>query len=113
MKPVRLLLVAALLVAAGTAAAGGSHHHNHHRHHHGHAGIGFYIGAPWRPWIAPAPLYYPYYPPQRVIVVPAQPPVYIEQPSADRYWYYCQEAGAYYPQVEECPGAWIPVPPRP
>ena len=26
------------------------------------------------------------------------------------YWYYCPSAGAYYPYVDSCPEAWVPVP---
>jgi len=29
---------------------------------------------------------------------------------APAYWYYCPTAGAYYPNVQSCPEAWVPVP---
>jgi len=76
---------------------------------------GFY-GPAW-----PAP-FYPYAYPQ-VITVPATPPVYIQQPpvilpsppavvTRSNYWHYCEQPAGYYPQVKNCPGGWILVPPR-
>lgn len=64
---------------------------NHHFDRRFHGGV--IIGAPlyWPP-------VYPYY----------DPPAY-EAP-APSYWYYCQSAGAYYPTVQSCPEAWVPVP---
>ena len=35
-------------------------------------------------------------------------PTYSEP--APSYWYYCQSAGAYYPDVLSCPEPWVPVP---
>ncbi|HSQ05489.1 MAG TPA: hypothetical protein VLN59_15725 [Burkholderiales bacterium] len=43
---------------------------------------------------------YPYYYPPVV----AMPPQYIEQ--ADDYHYYCPQLGAYFPDVQQCPGPW-------
>jgi len=59
----------------------------------------WWITAPYPYWDYPAWAYVP--PP-----VPAEPPVYIQQPA---YWYYCQSASAYYPTVQTCPEAWIVV----
>jgi hypothetical protein len=28
-------------------------------------------------------------------------------------WFYCPEAGAYYPYVQQCPGGWQQVAPQP
>jgi hypothetical protein len=80
-------------------------------------GVGVVVGAPfWMPWYYPPP----YYPP--VIIERQAPPVYIEQsPPVERetqtgyggYWYYCQSPSGYYPEIRECPSAWIKVPPRP
>jgi hypothetical protein len=42
----------------------------------------------------------------------AQPPVVSEQEQRS-YWYYCQDAQAYYPYVQSCPGGWTPVIPTP
>ena len=91
-------------------------------------GIGFGVPFYSYPYYAPY-AYYPYYPryyPAPYVV--ERPPVYIErQPAApapapapqsqapavqqpqalaNNYWYYCQEAGAYYPHVQECAGGW-------
>jgi hypothetical protein len=67
------------------------------------ARIGVFVGVP----LVAAPLFYPaprvYYP----------PPVYIEQPPAQPYWYFCPEANAYYPYVQQCPGGWQQVLPQP
>ena len=60
--------------------------------------------GPWGPW-----WWYPPPAPQ-VIVQPA--PVFVQQPAAESFWYYCQSAGAYYPTAPSCPEAWIKVPPR-
>ena len=62
-----------------------------------------------------------YYEPAPVVVVPAEPQVYIEQgdvvaeqePDGGQYWYYCRNAKNYYPYVKECPGGWQKVPPQP
>jgi hypothetical protein len=83
---------------------------------HSRIGVGVVIGAPfWYPWFSA-----PYYPP--VIIERQAPPVYIEQaPAMERapqtgysgYWYYCQSPSGYYPEIRECPGSWVKVPPRP
>jgi len=67
------------------------------------------------------PPYYPYpYPAYAlpIVVAPAAPLVYIErQPEAPPlepgWWYYCHEAQAYYPHVQQCPGPWQQVAPLP
>ncbi|OGA43930.1 MAG: hypothetical protein A3G24_24095 [Betaproteobacteria bacterium RIFCSPLOWO2_12_FULL_62_13] len=86
----------------------------HHRHRRAHLGI--FIGAPlafgpW--WYAP-----PSYP--ATVVVPASPPVYIEQgqaapaaQDAQAYWYYCPDSKSYYPYVDRCAGPWQRVAPQP
>lgn len=116
MKPASALLTLLLAAACvGNALADDRRHDRYrHRHSHNHGHFGIYIGAPLTPWFAPPPVYH--YPP-RIVVVPAEPPpVYIEQyapqPPA-QYWYYCREAGAYYPQVGECRGPWQRVLPTP
>lgn len=78
-------------------------------------GVGWW-GWPgwWGPgwWDAP----YPYYAAPSAVVQPA-PTEYIQQapapPAQGYYWYYCQNAGAYYPYVKECPGGWMQVVPQP
>jgi hypothetical protein len=110
-------LLAALMLAAtasGTASA-----HGGHRHHRSHLNFGFHFGAP--AYWYPAPWYYyppAYYPP--VAAVPAEPTRYIERGDAysppeqqPGYWYYCQEAKAYYPYVKQCAGGWQRVNPAP
>ena len=54
---------------------------------------GAFIGAPFY-W--PYAYGYPY----------ADTPGYTYQ----SYWYYCPSYGAYYPSVQTCPDAWVPVP---
>ena len=117
-------------------------HHGRHGHHGGHGGhgghewhggvrFGVYVGAPalWSLYPPPyyAPSYYvpPYYAPTvvypPVVVNPA--PVYIQRQeaapspapasSAGDWWYYCAESKSYYPYVQQCPGGWQRVSPRP
>ena len=96
----------------------GSHWHHGSFHSGGwrwHGGTRVFIGRPgwWGPgwWGAP----YPYYVAPPVVVQPP-PTAYIQQepaPSTETYWYYCQDAGAYYPYVKECPGGWTQVVPQP
>jgi len=116
--------LAALLAAGpGAAWAGGRHHgHGHGHHHSGRYWVG--IGVPY-PYYYPSPVYvgpryyapYPVvYPPYAVYpprVVVQEPPVYIERGSeAQGSWYYCESAGAYYPDVETCDEPWVRVPAR-
>jgi hypothetical protein len=89
---------------------GGSHSGGHRGGHHFSRGasIGLFAGPVF---LAPYH-YYPYYP-----AVTNPPPVYVEKGSdgpvlSPEYWYYCSSAGAYYPDVQDCPGGWQPVPPR-
>ncbi len=136
---VALVALGILLAAAAPSEARGRGGHGHgfsggHRgghfqgHHdrggHGRVFIGvgpsFYGWPYWDPYWDPY-WYYPpgyVYPPSPVFVEP--PAVYIQQqppaPSppagTQSYWYYCASAKAYYPSVQHCPEAWIPVPPR-
>ncbi|SNS86599.1 hypothetical protein SAMN06265795_10826 [Noviherbaspirillum humi] len=99
-----------------------------HGHRHG-ARVGVYVGPAYGWGWYPRP-YYPYayvYPP--VAVLPATPPVYVEQaqtaPGAagdvssappgmqPGYWYYCGSPDGYYPYVKECSGGWRAVTPAP
>ena len=57
------------------------------------------------PFAAAAPVYLP----QPVIAPPAvvvPAPVYAQQ---QNYWYYCAQAGGYYPYVRSCPAGWLRV----
>ncbi|RFC32400.1 MAG: hypothetical protein DID92_2727745393 [Candidatus Nitrotoga sp. SPKER] len=84
-----------------------------------------YYGAPYYGssyYYSPAPAYYP-------LVQPA-PVTYIErsdeqqiatqeastdlsQDVQESWWYYCVDAKAYYPYVNQCPGGWLRVAPQP
>jgi hypothetical protein len=100
----------------GYGGGGGYHGGGGGYHGGGYGGTGVYIGSGlgwWGPgwWNAP----YPYYaaPP---VVVQSGPTEYIQQAPAappQAYWYYCQNARAYYPYVKECPGGWMQVVPQP
>lgn len=91
----------------GSAAARGHiHHPGAHRHFSRGARIGLFVGVP----LVAAPFFYA---PPRVYYTPPAPPVYIQQPSAQPYWYFCPEANAYYPHVQQCPGGWQQVLPQP
>lgn len=93
------------------------------RHPRSSVQFGFQFGPPWGyPYpVYPAPLYWPPAYPGVIVTSPPPPPVYIErtpvQPDVpvleSGYWYYCQEAQAYYPQVRQCPGNWQKVSPQP
>jgi hypothetical protein len=115
----------------GAALAGGGGHGHGHGHGGGSKysfsfGFGPWWGGPW--WYGPQ-YYYPYaygyaYPyPYAVYPAPVyapapvaqEPPVYIERdaaPAASGWWYYCESAGAYYPDVASCDEPWVKVPPR-
>ena len=76
-------------------------------------GIGWW-GWPgwWGPGWGGAP--YPYYYPAPAVVAESAPSAYIQQapaPPQQTYWYYCQNARAYYPYVQQCPGGWMQVVP--
>lgn len=120
------------VLAAGNAWADRPDHRNHRDHRGARDGVSFSlsIGTPW-----PAPPYpyrmyhrYPYGWPHVVVpavvpvapVVVSSPRIYIEQPAVRSavpvlepgYWYYCKEAGAYYPYVQTCSGDWVKVAPQ-
>ena len=63
-------------------------------------------------WVAPPPyITRPVF--TRASSSPLQPSgISSIRPDAGNYWYYWQQAGAYYPQVQQCPVGWIRVPPR-
>lgn len=91
-------------------------------HPHGSVEFGIFVGGPWiYPPYYPYPPYWPrvYMPPVAPVVVVPAPLVYIEQQTASvpvlepGYWYYCNEAKAYYPYVKDCPGSWQKVAPQP
>ena len=84
----------------------------------------------WRPVLIGPPYWSPYYAPpvvvepspQPVVVQPAPPPVVVQPPAPqvyvqpdDRaaYFYYCDSAKTYYPNVKDCPQGWTRVAPQP
>ena len=86
----------------------------------------FGFGAPYYPyWYYPPRVYYPYsypYYATPVVVAPAAPTTYVEQPpppaqhaspAPSHYWHYCAESNAYYPYVQQCAGGWQQVSPTP
>jgi hypothetical protein len=128
-----LVLILLVTLASGSVLARGGHSGGGHsgggHFSGGHSGGGHFgghrfIGPPVRYGVivgAPAFFFYPppppyYYPP---LAATSSAPVYIEQDDAqsaseqaDGYWYYCAEAQAYYPYVNECPQGWQPVVPQ-
>jgi hypothetical protein len=117
-----LVIVALLIATVAPTEAGGRHHR--------HGGTRVFVGLGFGPAWYGYP-YYPYYPywyyPPPVYAYPApvvvqQPTVYVEQapvpptnsapPTPQQYWYYCESAGTYYPNVQNCVEPWVKVPAR-
>lgn len=83
--------------------------------------VGVTIGGPWG-WPYSYP--YPVYTAPQVVVVPQTVPVpYVEQPTPppaqpaapaaqQTLWFYCTNPAGYYPYVQNCTQAWIPVRPQ-
>jgi hypothetical protein len=67
------------------------HHFDHRFDHRFHGGV------------IVAPFFWPYY-------SYAPDPGYTYEAPAPSYWYYCPSYGSYYPTVQSCPEAWVPVP---
>jgi len=106
--------VAVACLGSGSALADRWHGHRHD----GRVRVGVYVGPGY--WYPPPYYYRPYYYPAVVqpVVVAPPPTMYIErepvaQNDDDSYWYYCTDAGAYYPYVKQCPGGWQRVVPQP
>jgi len=77
------------------------------------------VVAPHHAFVRPrvlvgAPFYWPAYSYPYPAYAYVPPPVYVPSyaPPEPTYWYYCQEAGAYYPYVQECPSGWLTVVPQ-
>jgi hypothetical protein len=96
--------------------------------HGGHGGFELSIGVPFYASPYYASPYYPYpygYYPPPVVVMPAQPQVYIQQdnqpsapqqsqaPQTSNYWFHCDKPEGYYPYIKECPAGWQKVAPTP
>ncbi|HWI14904.1 MAG TPA: hypothetical protein VNT02_11665 [Burkholderiales bacterium] len=92
---------------SGASRSGGWHSGGHfrggrsHFHSYGRVG-GFFVAAPF---IGSSYSLYPYY--SSYGAASAEPVYYIEK--TDGYWYYCTEAGRYYPDIEQCGTPWVPV----
>ena len=90
----------------GGAGQGGGHGAFHGGGFHGHPAFhgrpGFHPGFHGRAVIGLAPFWWG---PSYVYA----PPAYA-YPAPSGYWYYCPSAQTYYPYVQTCPGAWVPVP---
>ena len=89
-----------------------------------------YYGAPYYGGgYSYPPAYYPYAPTFYPLAQPA-PATYVErsnepqigtqeapsnspQNAQGAWWYYCVDAKAYYPYVNQCPGGWLRVAPQP
>ena len=124
-----VLVFIVLLIASalpGYAKGHGGHGHGHgHRHGHGHSSfsggvrIGPELGG-WCPWWWSPPAY-PYYYPSCYLAPPVfmqeQSPVYVQpipHQEEQYYWYFCPDAGKYYPYVIRCTQGWLwVVPPQP
>ena len=88
---------------SGKAHSGNFRSSGGHFRSHSHARIGgFFVAAPF---FGSGYSLYPYY--SSYGVPAAEPVYYIEK--TDGYWYYCTEAGRYYPDVEQCASPWVPV----
>ena len=109
---------------SGGGHSGGGHFGGGHSGG-GHFGGHRFIGPPVRYGVvvgAPVFFYYPPPPPyyySPLAAMPSSAPVYIDEgdaqsasEQADGYWYFCPEAQAYYPYVNECPQGWQPVVPQ-
>jgi hypothetical protein len=122
MKPSIRLSVALLLAGVLTGTAWADPYWHHPRTS---VEFGIQVGPPWGyPYpVYPHPMYWPpvYSGVPVIVASPPPPPVYVERPQAQPdvpvlepgYWYYCQEAKAYYPQVKQCSGNWQKVSPQP
>src|SRR6266480_1221640 len=92
----------------GRGARGGSHHHHHARFYGG-----FFVGSPF--WYPYYPYYYGspayYYGPDYGRPQYDPPAVYVEKfegtPTPETQGeIFCQDRGAYYPDVQDCPRGW-------
>ncbi len=67
----------------------------------------------WDPFWFPSP--YPAYTYAPPLVIERGPQEVVQQPTspATTYWYYCADANAYYPYIQQCAGGWRTVPATP
>ena len=78
-----------------------------------------YYGMPYYSF---APAYYPPVQPAPMIYIEQgddpqtqtqEAPINSGQNTQGSWWYYCADANAYYPNVNQCPGGWLRVAPQP
>ncbi|MBI3635237.1 MAG: hypothetical protein HY216_03320 [Candidatus Rokubacteria bacterium] len=104
MRNVTCAIVAAMVLLLASAppaqAWGGYGGHHGYGGHYGYGGhLTYRYSYPYRSYASSAP-----------DVDKQQPTVYVQQ---QFYWYYCEDANAYYPYVKECPRGWSKVVPSP
>jgi hypothetical protein len=126
MRKILTTLVALVAIATPVSALADGWRHgrrgSHHGRHHWHSGPRFVVGFGAPIWWGPPGYYgyrygWPWRPPivlrERVV---ERESVYVERDGSEEaqggYWYFCRSEDAYYPDVERCPEAWLPVPPR-
>ena len=106
---VAILVIVGLIITIPMPGLAGSNNHYYFRFNVGIPLYGPPAYAP-RPYWGPTRYYYPVPP---VLVVPQQPPVYVQQNQQEPdYWYYCQNPQGYYPYIKSCPGGWMKVVPE-
>lgn len=81
-----------------------------------HPRLDFYFGTPLL-WGPPYYRRYPYYDEPQTIIIEREPMVYIQRPPVAGtgqvpVWHYCTDPPGYYPYVQRCTQAWIPVDPK-
>ena len=105
----------------------GSHYSGHGSHYRGnrsyYRGHRSHYGGHYSFWLGPlawSSRWYPGYPyryRREPTVIVEERTVYVERPAtaepAESWWYYCESAAAYYPDVDSCPERWVKVAPRP
>ena len=107
MKKIAFVIVLGVCFSLALVSGAGAYPHGwHHGPHWGWYAWGPWWGHPYGyPYYGyPYPYYYPYPSYESVVPVPAEP--------QQSYWYYCQDAKAYYPYVQSCPGGWTRVVPQ-
>ena len=75
-------------------------------HHYRHYYSPYYPFNPYYPYGHYGPFLSP-----PVVVPPAQPQTYIEQPRV-QYWYWCSNPAGYYPYIQSCTVGWMQVVPQ-
>jgi len=67
---------------------------------------------PYWGYAYPYPYPYPYGYGPPVVIQREAPPVYVQPPSQQQYWYWCDNPKGYYPYVQQCEGGWMQVVPQ-